>query len=301
MSVIIVNYNTRNLLSDCLFSLKEEYEKKNWVPIEIIVVDNASKDGSIKMVRTRFPFVQVIKNTRNVGFAKANNQGIKKASGQFILLLNSDTKVFPTTLKNIISPFFHLKHLAVTGGKLLNADGSIQPSAGFSPTLLRVVLWMLFLDDIPWIQRLIRPYHITDTSLYQKDTLVDWVSGACFCIRRDVIDAVGPLDERFFMYGEEVEWCYRIRKAGYRVLFTSSSPLYHYKGGSSKEKGESGIVEEFQGLLSLYKKHYSFGRRIILRMILALGALLRIIVFGIIGKYPKRRGLYAKAFEMARQ
>lgn len=300
LTIIIVSFNTKELLKRCLISIYREIEREKSIRFEVIVVDNASTDGSYEMIQQKFPDVHGIKNSKNVGFSKANNQAMNTAAGTCILLLNSDTEVEKGSLKKLYSPLLQNRSIGVTGGKLLNTDGSIQQSTGFTPTLFRVLMWMFFMDDLPWIQRFIHPYHVTDQALYTSSRFVDWVSGACFCIRREVLETVGGFDEHIFMYAEEVEWCYRIKMTGLEVLYISEATLYHNKGGSGSGK-DSGIVEEFAGMHYFYQKHRCLLSQIILRFILSVGALLRIGVFGIIGKYPHRCALYAKAFDMARR
>lgn len=300
LSIVIVSFNTEKLLFECLTSVFLELKKRESVSTEVIVVDNASKDRSFEMVKKNFPEVMTIVNHENVGFAAANNQGIEKSKGEYILLLNSDTKLTSGSLNCLITPLKNDTTIGVVGGKLLNRDNSIQPSIGFLPTIFRVFLWMFFLDDIPFIQKIFHPYHITDKKEYERNQFVDWVSGACFCIRADIISKIGLLDTTIFMYGEEVEWCYRIKKQGYTVLFMSQAAIYHLKGGSGNGT-DSGIIEEFNSLLYIYKKHESKAAQRILTLLLSMGALLRIVVFGIIGRYPRRITLYAKAFQLVRR
>lgn len=299
LSIIIVNFNTPDLLRKCLNKVYKalsfgKIEKES----EVIVVDNASSDDSVSIVQKNFPKVVIIKNEKNLGFSVANNQGIKKATGKYILLLNSDTEINSDTLIKLLEVVKKDEKIAVVGGKLLNPDGSTQSSAGFFPNLGKVFFWMFFIDDIPFVNKFLKPYHMEEKSFYEKEQLVDWVSGACFLFRREIIEKVGLMDENIFMYGEEVEWCYGIKKAGFNVVFTPSANIMHYKGGSSKEV-EGGIVEEFNAILFLYKKHKARWKWFLVRLFLKSGALLRIVIFGIIGKYKSRLPSYAKAFKLA--
>lgn len=297
LSIIIVSFNTSDLLRKCL---NRVYKSLSFGKIEktseVIVVDNASSDGSVEMVKKNFPKVLIIKNSNNLGFAKANNQGIKKSTGKFILLLNSDTEVEKDALSNLLHKI-KSENRGVVGGKLLNPDGFTQSSAGFLPNLSKVFFWMFFIDDIPILSKFIKPYHIEDKSFYEKEQLVDWVSGACFLFRREIIERVGLMDENIFMYGEELEWCYRIKKVGFQIVYVPDAHVLHHKGASSQ--GAGGILEEFQAIIYLYKKHKPRWELPLVRLLLKIGALLRIIIFGIIGKYKTRLPTYAKAFKLA--
>ncbi len=299
LSIIIVNYNTSELLHKCL---NKVYKSLSFGKIEkeseVIVVDNASSDDSVPMAEKNFPEVIIIKNSKNLGFAKANNQALRQARGKYILLLNSDTEIDKDALTGLLDEIKKKQGVGVVGGKLLNPDGSVQASAGFLPSLSKVFFWMFFIDDIPLLCRLIKPYHIQDKKFYQKKADVDWVTGACFMIKREVIETVGYMDENIFMYGEELEWCYRIRKAGFSVIYTPKVCLLHHKGASTKDT-EGGIIEEFKSILYLYRKHKPSWQYPAVYLFLKLGALLRIVAFGIIGRYPGRLSLYAKAFKLA--
>lgn len=299
LSIIIVNFNTSELLRKCL---NKVYKSLSFGKIEkeseVIVVDNASSDGSVSMAEKNFPKVLIIKNSKNLGFAKANNQALRQARGKYILLLNSDTEIDKDTLVGLLDEIKKNQRVGVVGGKLLNPDGSVQTSAGFLPSLSKIFFWMFFIDDIPLLSRLIKPYHIQDKKFYQKKADVDWVTGACFMIKREAIETVGYMDENIFMYGEELEWCLRLRKAGFSVIYTPEISVLHHKGASAK-KAEAGIIEEFKSILYLYRKHEPAWQYPAVHLFLKLGALLRIVTFGIIGRYPARRALYAKAFKLA--
>lgn len=298
LSIIIVSYNTSKLLQVCLQSVVKALSfghlgKKS----ELIVVDNASTDDSVTMVRSQFPKVLLICNKKNLGFARANNQGINKSQSKYVLLLNSDTEISQDSLNSLIKLAEKEKKIGIIGCQLLNKDGSIQQSVGYFPTLWKVFFWMSFLDDVPGLTEFIKPYHVVHKEFYKKFHEVDWVTGAFILAKREVIDKAGLLDERIFMYGEEVEWCYRIKKEGYKVYYYPVTSVYHHKGGSGAGK-DSGIIEEFAYLLYFYSKHMSSWRTEILRIILLFGALLRFLLFGIIMRNSKKASFYAKALKM---
>ena len=192
LSIIIISYNISELLQSCLKSIYkalslDRLEDRS----EVIVVDNASIDNSVQVVKENFPKVRLVCNKKNLGFATANNQGIRKASGEYILLLNSDTKVVSDALIKLLETVKKERNVGVVGGKLLNADGSIQPSVGFFPNLTRVFLWMTFLDDIPFFTYFLKPYHVEGKKFYERPQQVDWVSGACMLIKQEVIRRSG--------------------------------------------------------------------------------------------------------------
>lgn len=300
LSIIIVSYNTRKLLEQCLDSVFHSLNYANLLDLsEVFVVDNASNDGSAEMVRERFKGVKVIQNKVNSGFARANNQAIKIAKGDYILLLNSDTRVAPDTCEVLIKEADNHKGAGAIGCKLINNDGTVQPSAGFAPDLMKVIFWMFFLDDLPLLRTVINPYHVEERSFYDLSHYVGWVSGACLMVRREALKNSGLMDESIFMYGEEVEWCYRIIKTGYKIYYTHKTSVYHHKG-SSGEGREAGIIEEFRGLQYFYSRHKSPFQERILMLVLKLGALLRILFFGIILGQSRKRILYAKAFSVVR-
>ncbi len=299
ISVIIVNFNTCGLLEKCLTSVYQSIVAGGLAKsAEVIVVDNASRDASSQMVEKKFPQVRLIKNKKNLGFAAGNNQGIKSAKGDYYLLLNSDTIIQKDSLKLLLEEIEKNASLGVIGCKLLNKDNTIQPSAGFFPDLTRVFLWMTFLDDLLSRFVTIRSYHVEDRNFYSKIQEVDWVTGACFLVSRKAVEKAGLLDEKIFMYGEEVEWCYRIKMAGFRVEYFPQASIYHYKGQSSAKSEDAGIDQEYLAVIYFYKKHQSSWKLPLVRLLLASGALLRLAIFGIIRKYPGRNTAYAKALKM---
>lgn len=297
LSILIVSFNTKKLLNSCLDSLYKNTSQYLLKQTEIIVIDNASTDGTIDMLQ-KYPDIDVINNQSNYGFAKANNQGIKKAKGEWILLLNSDTVISPNALDIMLKNVTKHSFCGVAGCQLVNGDDTLQPSVGYLPALPNIFLWMSAIDDIPILKKFIPAYHINDGDFYQKEQNVGWVSGAFFFLNKNVIKNVGMLDENIFMYGEEVELSIRINKSGWKVIYFPNVKIKHLKGQSSSGS-QAGIVEEFKTLKYIFQKHKPSWQFPILRNILRLGALLRIILFGIILGDRKRLHIYAKAFKVA--
>lgn len=298
ISIIIVSYNTAKLLERCLLSVYIVLKSDGYDKIsEVIVIDNHSTDGSTGLVRSKFPKAKLITNKANLGFAKGNNQGIVRSCGEYILLLNSDALLTVGSMKSLVDDLDNNRHFGVVGPKLLFRNDKFQQSAGYLPDLFQVINWMLFIDDLPVIGKFLKPYHMSSEAFYKKGAIVGWVSGACFMVRKSVIETSGMMDENIFMYGEEVEWCYRINKKGHQVYFEPRAVVYHEKG-SSGDGEYAGILEEFKALQYIYHIHKSCNDQQILNLILRLGALLRTVIFGIIGRNSIKKAIYAKAYKL---
>lgn len=257
LSIVIVNWNTRALLADCLDSV---YAQAEGLVLEVFVVDNASADGSPAMVRERFPQVRLVANTANVGFAPANNQAIRQAVGRHVLLLNSDTVVHAGALRQMVAFLDAHPRCGVAGACLLNGDGSLQASWAQFPSLWSEVLG-----------RNLRVRQPLPGAAGQPAFAVDWVGGACLMIRRAAIDQVGLMDERFFMYSEETDWCYRVKQAGWAIAYLPEARVTHFGGASSRQNNVKMFVELNRSKLYFFRKHYGPVRAGLLRLSL-LGA-----------------------------
>jgi len=295
LSIIIVNWNTKKLLHDCLQSI---YKFTSGLKFEVVVVDNGSQDGSIDMMKKKFPKTKLILNKENLGFSKANNQGIKIAKGQYIFLLNSDTYLIENSFKKLLTNIKSRSKLGVIAPKLLSKDQTIQQSAGYFPHLPQVFFWMSFLDDLP-IGMLFKPYHIDHDSFYKNGQQIDWVTAAALMIPKKVIDEVGLLDPQIFMYGEEIEWCYRIKKAGYKIYFSPITKIIHIGRGSHQKIPTKAFIGEYEGLMYFYKKYKSRFALQILKLLLKIGALVRIAVFGTLGRKELAKS-YVETFKAVR-
>src|SRR3989344_2467039 len=287
LSVIIVNWNTKKLLEDCLRSI---FKFTKDVSFEVIVADNGSTDGSQAMVKKKFPQVKLITN-------KDNNKGIKLARGKYILLLNSDTYLIENSFKKIIEGVNKFDDLGAMGPLLLNEDRSIQQSVGFFPNIPQIFWWMTFIDDLPG-GTFLKPYHVDHDSFYKNQHEVDWITGAAFLIPKKVVGKIGMLDEKIFMYGEDFEWCFRIKKAGFKVYFSQSAKIVHIGGGSVNKIRTNAFVGEFRGLEYFYKKYKSHASLQILRFLLKMGTLLRIAAFAIFGRIKTAKS-YVEVLKMA--
>lgn len=295
LSIIIVNFNTKDVLKNCIESI---YKFTTGIKFEVIVVDNHSIDGSIEMIRSfakKYSNFKLIENSENVGFGVGNNFGIKKSSGKFILLLNSDTLLLENTLLKSITFMKSHKKCGISTVRLLNQDKTEQATGGSFPTLSKVFLWATFLDDLPIINRMLDSYHPhTNNGYFKSEHQQDWITGAFFMIRRDVLDQIGDFDKDFHMYVEEIELCYRAKCKLWEVWFTPISKIIHFGGGSSPNKINS-VLGEFKGLKLFYKKHFPNWQGLILSILLFKAAFLRLILFGIVKGDKNYLKAYSKA------
>lgn len=256
LSIIIVSWNTKDLLRDCLHSV---YEEIRGLEAEVFVVDNNSPDQSALMVGEEFPWVKLLANKSNRGFAAANNQAFILAAGRKILLLNPDTKVRPNSLKALVQFLDQNPSAGVVAPQLLNTDGSIQRSCRSFPTFLNMSYELLGLSRLfPNVHRF-RHYKMLDWN-HDDQRQVDQPEGACLMVRREVLDQVGTLDEGFFMLFEEVDWCYRIKQAGWQIWFLPSAQVVHHYGQSIKQVKSSMILSSHRGLYRFWRKHYRRNR-----------------------------------------
>jgi GT2 family glycosyltransferase len=242
LSIIIVNWNTRDILLDCLESIAAHPPLR---PYDIWVVDNASSDGSVAAVRARYPHVQLIENAANRGFAAANNQAIHACRGDYLLLLNSDTIVCEGALERLALFLDAHPRAGIAGAYLLNADGTLQPSWAAFPSLWSELLGRNI--------RARAPYPTVDGD---EAYAVDWVGGAALLIRRTTVEQIGDLDEGYFMYSEETDWCFRARQAGWDVCYVPDAPIIHLGGQSSKKASIRMKAELYRSKLRFYAKHY---------------------------------------------
>lgn len=230
VSVVIVNWNTRDTLKNCLQSV---YSETRLDLMEVIVIDNGSIDNSCEMLRRQFPDVRLIGNTVNVGFAKAANQGLEVSRGEYVLLLNSDTVVLDRAIEKTLDFADNNTIAAVVGCKLLCPDGTFQNSCFRFPSLLMIFLTSIYAPQLFKKNRILNwgRYGCREWSTCRE---VDCVMGSFMLIRYSVLEEVGLLDTDYFMYGEETDLCYRIKKAGWQVLFYPNAHIVHYQEGSQK-------------------------------------------------------------------
>ena len=267
LSVIIVSYNTRDLLRDCLRSVYRSLGTAG-LAAEVLVVDNASRDGSAEMVRGEFPGAAIISNAENRGFAAANNQALRQAQGRYLLLLNPDTVVQGDALPALARFMDEHTQAGVACGRLLYGDGSFQHSCFRFPTLL-----MSFLDFFPVNHRITgsRLNGRYPHSWFERPFPIDHPLGACFIVRREAVEQVGLLDEQFFIYCEEIDWCIRIRRAGWEAYYTPTATIVHLEGRSTQQFRGPMLVELHRSRYRLFRKHYGPAFQWANRQIVRLG------------------------------
>ena len=269
VSIVIVNYNVRELLQQCLKSIISNFELRI-TNYEIFVVDNASRDGSAAMVRDRFPAVRLIENTENRGFAAANNQAFLKTRGRYVMMLNPDTVVKPGALETLVAFMDTHPRAGACGGKLLYADGSLQHSAFAFPTLAQILL-----DLFPLNRRL------TDSRLngryprawYARGEPfpIDHPLGADLLVRREIVQQVGWLDDSFFIYCEEIDWCMRIQRAGWQIWCVPQAEIVHHEAQSTLQFRDAMFIELWRARFRLFDKYYSRAFRFAARQIVRAG------------------------------
>jgi GT2 family glycosyltransferase len=273
ISIIIVNWNTQDILKGCLESI---YAHPPGFACEVIVVDNGSSDGSPQMVEAGFPQVVLVKNPENRGFAAANNQGIAIAKGsRYVLLLNSDTVVLEGALDKTVAFADAHRDGAVVGCRVLNADGSLQPTCFRFPSVLNMVLGTSHLSKLFPHSRFLGRENMAwwDRTSVRE---VEVVTGCFMLVRREAITQVGMMDERFFMYGEETDWCYRFRQAGWKILFTPEGQIIHYGGASARQNPSNMSLQLRQSVLFFMKKHHTLPAYVSARVLIGFFFLLRI-------------------------
>ena len=286
LSVIIVNWNTRELLAQCLRAIESNTAPALLADIEVFVVDNASHDGSAAMLQNDFPHVNLIQNPGNVGFASANNQAIRQSSGEYILLLNPDTKVHKGALDTLVDFLDTHPNVGGVGPRLLNPDGTLQVSCYPAPTLARELWRLLHLD-------VLYPYGSYRMHSWPVDVPreVDVVQGACLLVPSTVLEQIGLMDENFFMYTEEVDLIYRIRKSGRSIFWVPSSEVIHYGGQSTQQVAAEMFLHLYMSKISYIRKHYGPIAALTYKCVLAFAGLLRLVIgpLALLQRQPTRR------------
>ncbi len=280
VSVIVVSYNTKELLRLCLASI---HDKLKNIPFEIIVVDNASEDETIAMVEKNFPSTKIIRNKTNYGFAKGINIGVKQSVGEYLLFLNSDAQLKNDTINDMVFLFKENKQLGVVGGLLETTNGVTSESHGSFSTI-QMIITLLFGRAFNKSEKI------------SKNSMVDWVSGGFMLVRSSVFKELKGFDEHFFMYVEDMEFCYRVKKEGYTVQFFPRAIATHAGQGSSNRS--FAIVNIYKGLLYFYRKHKTYSEYIAVKILLTSKAIIAIII-GIVTSNKEMKKTYQQAIAFA--
>ena len=282
VSIIIVSWNTRDYLKQCLESLTPAACR---YPMEIIVVDNASSDGSPELVESSFPQVRLIRSPKNLGFAKGNNLGIQNSSGRYLCLVNSDVKVLPDCISRLVDYCEQHPEVGMVGPRIVGGDGKLQRSCRGFPTLWNMFCRALALDTLFPRSRLFTGYSL---SHWPQDTTrsVDILSGCFWLVRREALQRVGLLDEAFFMYGEDMDWSKRFWLSGSNLVFVSSAEAVHYGGASSSNSPIRFYIEMQHADLQFWRKHHVRIATACYFLISCLHLLLRIMGYSLALMFP---------------
>jgi len=277
LSIVIVNWNAGDFLQNCLHSI---YEQTTGIAFEVLMVDNGSTDGSPEMVENCFPRVQLIRNRQNVGFAKANNQAIRASKGKYVLLLNPDTIVLDGALVQMVMFLDRHPDIGALGCKILTADGQIDFRGGrHFPTL-----WSEFCihSGLAWLFPTSERFggHLMSYWDHEDSREVDLLVGACIMVRRDVIYHVGLMDEDFFMYADDVEWCYRIKQVGWKVFYYADAAIVHLGEGSVRFAKSPIRIEGLRSMNLFFAKHYGRLSAWVHKSLLLFLAIAKLLFFG---------------------
>lgn len=264
LSIIIVNFNTRELLHRCVKSVDAVAGK---LPLEIFVVDNGSNDGSPEMIRREFPLVNLIENGFNLGFARATNLALRQASGQALMLLNSDAELLPGSLDALWNYLQSHPGVGAVGAQLVGAGGQLQNAVDHFPTLLTE------LANKSLLKILFPKWYPGKRSGFTEPVEVPALIGAAMMVRRDVLEKVGFLDEAFFFFMEETDWCYRMRQAGLKIVHLPQARIRHLGGATAKKFSWRSKIEYYRSRYLFFRKH----RSRLSTAILVAGLLLKIL------------------------
>jgi N-acetylglucosaminyl-diphospho-decaprenol L-rhamnosyltransferase len=286
LTIVIVSWNIRDVLKKCILSINDNHGS---LDIEVIVVDSGSSDGTPEMIREEFPWVYLIARQDNVGFPKGNNIGIAKAAGRFILLLNPDTEVQGEALSLMVRYLQMHDTIGIVGPQLLNPDGSTQSSRRRFPTVMTGLFESTWLQPIA-PRSLMDDYFAADLA-DDEVSEVDWLVGACLMTRREVLEQVGPLDEEYFMYSEELDWCRRVKEAGWEIIYYPDAKIIHHIGKSSEQAVTERHVNYQRAKLRYFRKFHGRGAAGILRFVLLMNYAVQIVLESSKGLLGHRRPL----------
>jgi len=322
LSIIIVSYNTQKLTLEAVQAVTKSLESSSTLKMatEIIIVDNDSHDQSVDLLKQlkkelTVPLI-IIENHKNVGFAAANNQAIKIGHGSFFLFLNSDTVIQNHALDQLMATWLEtpdnqrtaglsshageLDHLGILAATLVNADGSPQTQGGSFPSLLTLAVHMLLLDDLPLIGKWLPSTQHTGKSQSQskitgKLRQQDWVGATAMMVKKEVFAEIGTLDEKIFMYGEDVEFCMRAKAHHWDIAVHRQAVITHL--GSASSSSENAILGELKGYVYIWTKHKPFWQLTIIKSLIKVGCLLRMVIFGTILGNATKASIYLRAWE----
>ena len=291
LTIALVNWNNRDYLRQCLESIQRADLTMRH---QIVVSDNGSTDGSLEMLAVKFPDVQVVQNGRNVGVARGNNECIRNSSGRFIYILNNDTVINRPSVEAMVSFLGAHPEAGAVGGNLLNADGSLQSTFCFFPTLREEVAM------VTHIGRRLNPLFPSYRRRWPTVREVDWLSSASIVVRRAAIEQIGLIDEKFFIYSDETDWQYRLWQAGWKVFYLPEVTTIHF-GGGSFPAGSRRYTLVYRGRMLFAQKHYSWLYSVAQRLLFASAALGRQAVWHAARTFPRWRHAASRQIETNRE
>ncbi len=272
ITVSIVNWNTAHELQECLDSIISQ----QGIDFDITVVDNASSDNSVDMLTTTyFGKLTLIANSANIGFGKAHNQALRQSNSRYFMIINPDSKFTdPNTLSRIIEYMDSNKEIGMLGPKILNTDGSLQYSARRFPSMIAGMFRNTWLDKLFPSNKFVKSYLMSDWS-HEEISNVDWLSGAALVVRREMVNKIGMLDERFFMYCEDIDWCKRAHDAGWKVVYYPLVSVLHRIGAASDKDPYNAIRRHHRSMLQYFLKYNATKPAVLLTPLVMLGLWLR--------------------------
>lgn len=283
VTVIIVNTNTGPFLQTCVRSL---FENTPEVPLEVIMVDNASTDSSLVPIKAAFPRVKILYNDHNAGFAAACNRGIRHAQGRYILLLNPDTEVFPGAISKTLAFLRRTPPAGIVGCRLLDETGEPYSSYRTFPTAWDYLFDSLFLTKLFPGSKLFGRFYLTNRT-FTKPTEVDVVQGSFFLFKLELLKDIGLLDERFFVYTEERDYCYRAKAAGWKVYFYPDAEVVHIGGTTTRQHAPEMLVYKIRSGILFHRKHDSRLKAELIKSILFLGILIRFLIWSLLSIFNR--------------
>ena len=274
LSVILVNHNGGGYIEDCLVSIRKNVKG---IKSEIIVVDNHSDDGSVDMLKRRYPSVRLLSNHENVGFSRANNQGLRASTGHYVLIINTDTIVYPDSIKKMMAEMKNHPDRGGVGPALLTGKDNYQVSFGGKVDFFSEAVKKLFLNRMysNWLRK------------HREKREVEWLSAACLLTRRDILERAGGFDEQFFLYFEDIDLCMRIREKGWRLIYIPEAKVFHVGGASTGQRKLNSRFHYRKSQIYFYKKHCSPFSLFLLKVFLSVDFVFVILA----GLFAKNRAL----------
>lgn len=294
-SYIIVNFRTPKLTLEAVKSIISHEKKSKY---EIIVVDNNSNDGSQSYLSKNLPkSVKFIIAPENLGFGRANNLGLEKAKGRFFVVFNSDAYEVEEILPKIKKVFDSNKKISILGAKILYPNYQLQQSHGSLPSIFSVWFWMFFVDDIPFLNKIIPSLHKKSNTFYKTTKKTGWVTGAMMVFKRNTFRQLGGFNPKIFLYAEDIDICLRAKKKGFKTYFYPDVRVIHIGQQSSEGLQDNALIGEVKGLLFVSKTNFNLIKYWLIKLILTIGTLLRLIIFGIILRNAQRKLTYKQVFK----